>query len=410
MLSRSILLIPMFSFSMQVYSACVQNEANVVEYSPSSEKRYEIVKEMKTWTQAASCAVERGGYLIHIEDAQEQSNIYNAITTTASISSTYASVNDGGGIAYVWIGATDKVSEGNWIWDGDNTGSGTQFWYGEGYYGANNGSVVNDSYHNWGGTSAFGPNDPNEPDDYQNNQDGAAVGLSGWPKTNPGYYGSAGEWNDIALTNSLYFIIEFDGPASCSAGSYSTDGKAPCTLCSKGYYQPNEGQTSCTAAPTGSYVAEQGATKATECSIGSYSDQAASSSCTLAPAGSFVSIIGATEATMCSDGYYSVTEGSASCNQCPAMTISNETHTDCVTDADSDGVADSIDNCPNDANYDQKNTDGLSDGGDVCDLDDDEDGYTDSEEIEAGTSTTDPNDYPKSTTILKILPLLLNQE
>lgn len=43
------------------------------------------------------------------------------------------------------------------------------------------------------------------------------------------------------------------------------------------------------------------------------------------------------------------------------------------TDADADGVADDIDNCPDDANPEQINTDGANDGGDACDVDDDND-------------------------------------
>lgn len=45
-------------------------------------------------------------------------------------------------------------------------------------------------------------------------------------------------------------------------------------------------------------------------------------------------------------------------------------------DADSDGVADSADNCPAVANSNQENTDGDSEG-DVCDADDDNDGVAD---------------------------------
>ena len=44
-------------------------------------------------------------------------------------------------------------------------------------------------------------------------------------------------------------------------------------------------------------------------------------------------------------------------------------------DADGDGVGDGVDNCPNARNGDQRNTDGLADGGDACDPDMDEDGY-----------------------------------
>ncbi|MBI2666143.1 thrombospondin type 3 repeat-containing protein, partial [Candidatus Woesearchaeota archaeon] len=48
----------------------------------------------------------------------------------------------------------------------------------------------------------------------------------------------------------------------------------------------------------------------------------------------------------------------------------------CVADADSDGIADSTDNCPLDSNAAQTNTDGDAQG-DLCDTDDDNDGILD---------------------------------
>ena len=44
-------------------------------------------------------------------------------------------------------------------------------------------------------------------------------------------------------------------------------------------------------------------------------------------------------------------------------------------DQDGDGVGDAVDNCPIARNGDQRNTDGLPDGGDACDPDIDEDGF-----------------------------------
>jgi len=54
-------------------------------------------------------------------------------------------------------------------------------------------------------------------------------------------------------------------------------------------------------------------------------------------------------------------------------------------DTDSDEVGDNGDNCPNLANADQLNTDGDQEG-DACDLDDDNDGFTDEEELADGTN------------------------
>lgn len=57
--------------------------------------------------------------------------------------------------------------------------------------------------------------------------------------------------------------------------------------------------------------------------------------------------------------------------------VTTPTMIDTSPDSDADGIADDVDNCLTDANNDQTNTDGLNDGGDVCDNDDDEDGTLD---------------------------------
>lgn len=48
-----------------------------------------------------------------------------------------------------------------------------------------------------------------------------------------------------------------------------------------------------------------------------------------------------------------------------------------IIDKDGDGVADTLDNCPDIANPDQLNTDKANDGGNACDTDDDNDGIAD---------------------------------
>lgn len=158
-------------------------------------KEYEIVKQKKTWASAVACAVERGGYLAHIDSPEEQAGLYQAIKD-AGISNNYTSVADGGGAAYVWIGATDKFTEGKWVWAGDGIDNNTNFWNGKG----SGGNAVNGRFHRWGNSTTGGQRV--EPDDYENNQDAAAIALSSWP------YGVAGEWNDININNELYYIIE----------------------------------------------------------------------------------------------------------------------------------------------------------------------------------------------------------
>lgn len=198
------LLISMFIASYGI-SQCADT-ANIYDFQYNG-KDYEIVKEQQNWSDAAACAVQRGGYLIEINDANEQDAIYDTLINASGVSSGYTSVPDGGGVAYVWIGATDQANEGTWLWDGTDDGNGNNFWNGQGMAGSGNGSAVNNAFVYWGGAS--NSTFYNEPDDYGNGQDYAAIGLNGWPG-GTGSLGIAGEWNDIAGSNTLYYIIEFD--------------------------------------------------------------------------------------------------------------------------------------------------------------------------------------------------------
>jgi hypothetical protein len=201
----TILLITVFALASFVsYSQCA-GSSNIFTFNYQG-KKYEIVKENKSWTAAAACAVERGGYLVEINDIDEQDTIMNAIFKGALISKTYTTVADGGGTAYIWIGATDKKTEGAWIWDGNNDSAGINFWNGQGAAGAGGGTAVSGKYNNWGGKSK---GTPNEPDDYGSSQDGGAIALDGWPLGTE-ILGVEGEWNDINLTNTIYYIIEYN--------------------------------------------------------------------------------------------------------------------------------------------------------------------------------------------------------
>ena len=90
------------------------NPGNIYSFNFNG-KNYEVVKEMKTWENAAACAVERGGYLVEINDEAEQAAVFDAIINGAGVSPTYTASPYGGGIAYVWIGTTDRQTEGTWF-------------------------------------------------------------------------------------------------------------------------------------------------------------------------------------------------------------------------------------------------------------------------------------------------------
>lgn len=171
--------------SNQIVKAQCASAANIFTFTYNN-ATYEVVKENKTWIDAAACAVERGGVLVEINDVAEQNAIFTEVNTNAGITVNNTVAPDGGGGAYVWIGGNDLATEGDWAWDGDNDSIGSQFWQG-----TSTGSAVGGLYNNWG----------NEPDDF-NGQDALGMSLNGWP------LGVAGEWNDVDHTNTLYFVIK----------------------------------------------------------------------------------------------------------------------------------------------------------------------------------------------------------
>ena len=177
------------SMSVNAQSTCAL-PANVYMFTYNGTV-YEIVRENRTWTDAAACAVEHNGYLAEINDSSEQAVIF-AELGNASIVNSNTVAPDGGGASYVWIGGNDLGTEGEWTWDGDNNGSGSQFWQGTA-----SGSPVGGLYNNWG----------NEPDDFGTGQDGLGLAITNWP------LGSAGQWNDVDDANTLYFVIEYPSTA-----------------------------------------------------------------------------------------------------------------------------------------------------------------------------------------------------
>ena len=159
------------------------------------------LKKIKLGLMQRSCAVERGGILTEINDVAEQNAIYTELNTNAGITVNNTVAPDGGGGSYVWIGGNDLSIEGNWVWDGNNDNNSTQFWMG-----TSTGNPVGGLYNNWG----------NEPDDF-GGQDALGLSLNGWP------LGSAGQWNDVDHTNTLYYVVEH--PTVLSTGDIDFNNK-----------------------------------------------------------------------------------------------------------------------------------------------------------------------------------------
>ncbi|TAI48604.1 DUF5018 domain-containing protein [Flagellimonas allohymeniacidonis] len=146
-------------------------------------KSYELIREERTWADAAAFAVSRGGYLIEINDLAENQGVFVEILTNGNF------VFENLQRAAVWMGGNDFETEGVWILDGDNDGSGPQFWEGD-----FNGMAVGGLFNNWG----------REPDGGEA-QNALSMVLRDTPINN------AGQWNDLdEVDDRLYFVIEFD--------------------------------------------------------------------------------------------------------------------------------------------------------------------------------------------------------
>ena len=192
-ISLSFLIISSFNFSL--LSQCADS-SNIYSFIYDG-RTYEIIKENKTWIDAAQCAVERGGILAEINSLDENNAIFNELITNANIDPNNTIAPDGGNSSYVWIGGNDISSEGTWVWNGNNDTSSTHFWSGT----FSNGNVVGGLFNNWG----------NEPDNW-NNQDGLGLAIINWP------LGPAGKWNDVDHTNTLYFVVEYGGNVGLENG------------------------------------------------------------------------------------------------------------------------------------------------------------------------------------------------
>ncbi len=201
-----ILFIPLFASALRAQCA---DPANVYMFVYNG-RSYEVVRENRSWIDAAACAAWRGGTLAYIDDAAEQAAVFTQVLVNAGIQLSRTIAPDGGGASYVWLGGNDLATEGSWMWDGANTGNGTQFW--QGLSAGKGGSAVGGLYSNWG----------LEPDNYgaSPGQDALALALTNWP------LGMSGQWNDISASNQIYFVIEHPSiiPVEMSSFGYRLDG------------------------------------------------------------------------------------------------------------------------------------------------------------------------------------------
>ena len=103
----------------------------------------------------------------------------------------------------------------------------------------------------------------------------------------------------------------------CAAGTFSQNGRAPCTTASVGHYVSTVAATSQTAAPLGYYVTTTGASAATAAPVGRYVDTVGASAAKLANPGYYVASTGQSAAKAAAPGYYVNTIGASAATAAP---------------------------------------------------------------------------------------------
>lgn len=176
---------------------------------------YRLVTTERNFANAEADAISKGGHLVHIESQEENDAIFNAISAAVPSGST---ASDGGGSVYVWIGGTE-TAEGTYAWMDTPA---TPFWTG-----GKTGTVSAGAYANWGSgvLNTSGP----EPDNSGNLQNRAAMGITAWPSSGSTKIGQPRQWNDIRDTNTLVYVIEFDGMWATFNMSHGGVAKPPFT-------------------------------------------------------------------------------------------------------------------------------------------------------------------------------------
>lgn len=211
-------------------------------------------------------------------------------------------------------------------------------------------------------------NCPNTPNANQLDSDGdgignvcdacpfAAPGIANFDEENcncdPGYY--------AVMANNVITGCQLCPPGSycpdgvnaypCAAGKYSsTTGNTVCADCPAGTFNPNEGQTECTACPPGKYSSTTGNIACANCPAGTFNPDEGQTACAACPPGQYQSATGSILCVNCPANTYNPSAGQTECLACPAGTNSAPGSTECTAptgDSDCDGIPDADDDCP----------------------------------------------------------------
>jgi Ca2+-binding RTX toxin-like protein len=121
----------------------------------------------------------------------ENTAVFTAVADYLKDSSV-PTAKDGGDGSYLWIGANDIAKEGSWNWI--------------------DGTALSDT--SWGKGSVTEPDNFTHKTLAPQGQDAAAIALTAWPQG--GGIGLPGQWNDLAVTDKLWFLVEYENTTGAS--------------------------------------------------------------------------------------------------------------------------------------------------------------------------------------------------
>ncbi len=167
------------SLTLQEINTILKANPGVV-YNHETNSFYQYVSGPLSWTAARAAAQASAingvaGHLVNITSQAENDFIYQMGLDNGTTSSTGASGNR------IWLGATDIVTDQEWVWV-DGIEGGMQF--------SSGGTPVNNFYENWGG---------GQP----NNSGGAQVYGTVW-------FNGDDTWDDRNATDAHNYVIEWD--------------------------------------------------------------------------------------------------------------------------------------------------------------------------------------------------------
>lgn len=166
-------------------------------------KKYEFVQKKDYWTTAVRCAYERGGYLLTIEDKEENDSIVNYLANEFKDNEGNSIIDvDSHTNHLIWIGARSHTKDHYWRWLSKYSNDTiTEF-----YYGYINGSAVNNRFFNWAklGNHQYFPN-------YSGYVESVALSLRPfYDSTEARTKSTTGQWISTSYADSNYYVIEYD--------------------------------------------------------------------------------------------------------------------------------------------------------------------------------------------------------